>query len=62
MNWQNPSEQDRVVLGVIRLKATTGNNKLPPVFINPGVSAALSNNVTRSADSFRGLADLELPL
>lgn len=65
MNWQEPSDKDRVALGVIRLKAKTGNNTLPPVFINPGVCAQhlkTGIRVTRDTNSRRDLEDPESPL
>ena len=37
MDWQNPSETERVVLGVIKLPAKTKGYSVPPLFINPGV-------------------------
>ncbi|KAK5990010.1 Serine protease Hip1-like protein [Cladobotryum mycophilum] len=36
MDWQDPSDANRVVLGVIKLAARTKDESLPPVFINPG--------------------------
>jgi len=36
MDWQNPSETERVVLGVIKLPAKTKGYSVPPLFINPG--------------------------
>ncbi|KAI6783873.1 uncharacterized protein J7T54_001749 [Emericellopsis cladophorae] len=36
MDWQNPSETDRVILGVIKLSAKTKGYSVPPLFINPG--------------------------
>lgn len=38
MDWQNPSEEQRVVLGVMKRPAKTTENLMPPLFINPGVS------------------------
>lgn len=37
MDWQNPMDMKRVVLGVIKLAAITKDNPVPPLFINPGV-------------------------
>lgn len=37
MDWLNPSDRKRVVLGVIKLPAKSKNNKVSPLFINPGV-------------------------
>ncbi|CAI6092075.1 unnamed protein product [Clonostachys chloroleuca] len=36
MDWQNPMDTKRVVLGVIKLAAKTEDNPVPPLFINPG--------------------------
>ncbi|GJN69031.1 hypothetical protein PLICBS_003077 [Purpureocillium lilacinum] len=36
MDWQNPSDKERVILGVTRLPARSTKNPLPPVFVNPG--------------------------
>ncbi|OAQ84769.1 alpha beta hydrolase fold family [Purpureocillium lilacinum] len=36
MDWQNPSDKERVILGVTRLPARSTMNPLPPVFVNPG--------------------------
>ncbi|UNI14096.1 hypothetical protein JDV02_000768 [Purpureocillium takamizusanense] len=36
MDWQNPSDEERLVLGVTRLLAKSKENPLPPVFVNPG--------------------------
>ncbi|QPC74210.1 hypothetical protein HYE68_004962 [Fusarium pseudograminearum] len=36
MDWLNPSDRKRVVLGVIKLPAKSKNNKVSPLFINPG--------------------------
>lgn len=38
MDWQNPSEEERVILGVMKRPAKTTENLMPPLFINPGVS------------------------
>lgn len=38
MDWQSPTEEQRVVLGVIKLPAKIKGANLPPVFVNPGVS------------------------
>jgi hypothetical protein len=62
MDWLKPSEDKRVILGVIRLPAKTRTNYLGPVFLNPGVSlkppsiAPLSGLLTFE----RGPGDLEL--
>lgn len=40
MDWQNATDKQRVVLGVLKLPAKSPEN-LPPVFLNPGVSGAL---------------------
>ncbi|KAF5027239.1 hypothetical protein F66182_655 [Fusarium sp. NRRL 66182] len=36
MDWLEPSDDKRVVLGVIKLAAKTKDNPVPPLFINPG--------------------------
>ncbi|KAK4462932.1 Alpha/Beta hydrolase protein [Cladorrhinum samala] len=36
MDWQNPSEEKRVILAVIRLRATNLTHHRGPVFFNPG--------------------------
>ncbi|PNY23285.1 Carboxylesterase A [Tolypocladium capitatum] len=36
MDWMDPSENERVTLGVVKLAAKSKENPLPPVFINPG--------------------------
>ncbi|KAI9905004.1 hypothetical protein N3K66_001533 [Trichothecium roseum] len=36
MDWQSPTEEQRVVLGVIKLPAKIKGSNLPPVFVNPG--------------------------
>ena len=40
MDWQNPSKDKRVVLGVIKLaaKSKPQGGSVPPLFVNPGVS------------------------
>lgn len=39
MDWQDPSDDKRVVLGVVKRPAM--KRSLPPVFVNPGVSSSL---------------------
>lgn len=53
MDWQNPSEEQRVVLGVMKRPAKTKENLMPPLFINPGVSGS-SKSVRRDADFRKG--------
>ncbi|KND95170.1 Carboxylesterase A [Tolypocladium ophioglossoides CBS 100239] len=36
MDWKDPSDNERVTLGVVKLAAKSKKNSLPPVFINPG--------------------------
>ena len=43
MDWQNPTEDQRVVLGVMKRPAKTKDNPMPPLFINPGVSLFFPN-------------------
>lgn len=38
MDWLDPSDDSRVVLAVIRLRATNMTDYRGPVFFNPGVS------------------------
>ena len=42
MDWQEPSEDQRVVLGIIKLPAKSTDNPVSPVFFNPGVSRLLA--------------------
>jgi hypothetical protein len=37
MDWLKPSDNKRVVLGVIKLPAKSKNNPVSPLFVNPGV-------------------------
>jgi hypothetical protein len=37
MDWLAPSDDKRVVLGVIKLPAKTNDNPVSPLFVNPGV-------------------------
>ena len=38
MDWLDPTDEERVVLGVIKLAAKEKGSHLSPVFVNPGVS------------------------
>lgn len=38
MDWLDPTEEQRVVLGVIKLAAKSKGKNFSPVFVNPGVS------------------------
>ena len=38
MNWQDPTDERRVILGVMKLPAKLRGPQVPPLFINPGVS------------------------
>jgi hypothetical protein len=67
MDWLDPTDNQRVVLAVIRLPATDHNNYGGPVFFNPGVSSsarchkmARLGTADRQALTFfsRALADL----
>jgi hypothetical protein len=37
MDWQNPSDDLRVVLAITRIPAVNRTNYLGPVILNPGV-------------------------
>lgn len=37
MDWLDPSDKKRVVVGVIKLPAKSKDNPVSPVFVNPGV-------------------------
>lgn len=37
MDWLDPSDKQRVVVGVIKLPAKSKDNPVSPVFVNPGV-------------------------
>lgn len=37
MDWLEPSDKKRVVVGVIKLPAKSKDNPVSPVFVNPGV-------------------------
>lgn len=39
MDWLDPTEDERVVLGVIKLAAKQKGGNFSPVFTNPGVSS-----------------------
>ncbi|ODA80107.1 hypothetical protein RJ55_03065 [Drechmeria coniospora] len=36
MDWQSPSDDKRVTLGIMKLPAKATTDRLPPVFVNPG--------------------------
>jgi hypothetical protein len=39
MDWLEPSDDKRVVLGLIKLPAKSKNNPVSPLFVNPGVGS-----------------------
>lgn len=41
MDWLKPSDNKRVVLGVIKLPAKNKSNPVSPLFVNPGVRLRL---------------------
>lgn len=41
MDWLDPTEEQRVVLGVIKLAAKSKGKNFSPVFVNPGVSLSV---------------------
>ena len=41
LDWQDPTDEERVVLAVIRSKAKTQQDYKGPVFVNPGVCGPL---------------------
>lgn len=41
LDWLEPTEEQRVVLAVIRLEAKNKDDYRGPVFINPGVGTSL---------------------
>lgn len=38
MDWHDPTDNKRVVLGVMKLPAKVRSGPVAPLFINPGVS------------------------
>ena len=46
MDWLDPTEDERVVLGIMKLPAKQKGANFPPVFTNPGVSSSSSWDMT----------------
>lgn len=43
MNWQDPTDERRVILGVMKLPAKSKGPSVPPLFMNPGVGIPSEN-------------------
>lgn len=50
MDWLDPTDEERVILGVVKRAAQTQKNLLPPIFVNPGVSQQLEREAETWAD------------
>lgn len=62
LNWLEPTDDDRVVLAVIRAPAKNRKDYRGPVFVNPGVSYLVHDMFSKTnLYTFRALAGLESP-
>lgn len=61
MDWLDPTDEERVILGVVKLAAKSKANVLPPVFLNPGVSVHVQTRLAETDSKNRDLAAQGLP-